>query len=453
MLQPQEIDKCLETLKGVYQLPEHLKLQKIGEFIKSTFSITPDIYSPKNLKYLFSYPDPVGIFADFISNTIHSNVHTEECSPIFTRCEIDVINTLTTLVNYPTGDGVFYPGGSLSNLASVVLAKKTAQVDLSNAVALISDHAHYSIPEAIKICGIPHILNVKTTSSGIADLTHLEEQVTYIRQQKKHLIYFCCVMGTTNFGTFDPAAEIYTIFQAQAQKPWIHFDAAWGGGVYFSQQSDDYKKLSAYSDSITLDFHKFLSAPLLCSTLLVKDKTVLLKNDIAENASYLFNDKQDTTYSLSLKSLQCSREAYAFKLWLMIRYHGIQHFRNLIQHYEKYRNIFEQQFTDRILFVVQPHYFNLCFWFIPKDLSVKKNILDYTNEEKKNIGSLNLAIYEKIAKEDTIKINYANFNKLPVFIRIIVHHDNLNKAIISGIVRYLYTQYETIDPCIDDKYS
>ena len=80
----------------------------------------------------------------------------------------------------------------------------------------------------------------------------------------------------------------------------------------------------------------------------------------------------------------------------------------------------------------------------------QKSILNYTDEEQKNIGSLNLAIYEKIAKEDTIKINYANFNKLPVFIRIIVHHNNLNKTIISDIVRYLYTTYETVGPYIKE---
>ncbi|MGB3404982.1 MAG: pyridoxal-dependent decarboxylase [Microcoleaceae cyanobacterium] len=430
-------------LDGIYALSEQEKLQRIGKFVKSTLAITPDIYSPKNLKYLFSYPDPIGVFADFVSNYINSNIHTEECSPIFTRCEVEMIETLLPFVGYPQGDGIFYPGGTLSNLASVCLAIQREKVDLSKSVVIVSDHSHYSIPKAARICGIQHILNVKTTIKGVVDLDHLRELVQKVKAKNLNLIYFACVLGSTTLGTFDPVEEIIAIFQEFAIKPWIHLDAAWGGGVYFSQDAAFYRRQSSLSDSIVFDFHKFLSAPLLCSVLLVKDKSLLVDEEIAQDGNYLFKDNHNRKYSLSIKSLQCSREAYAFKLWLMFKNHGIEHFKTLVCKYYENREEFKQQLCEHILYVVEPQYFNLCFWFIPEEMEVKNSITDYTEAQIKKIGDLNCTIYNQVIQDGFIQVNSCNYNDYPGFLRIVVHHGNLTKDTISEIVAYLYKIYQS----------
>jgi|GEM_PF-4994526 hypothetical protein len=54
MLTEQDIDQCLQMLYGIYGLSEQERLERIDQFIKSTLSISPDIYSPKNLKYYWS---------------------------------------------------------------------------------------------------------------------------------------------------------------------------------------------------------------------------------------------------------------------------------------------------------------------------------------------------------------------------------------------------------------
>jgi glutamate/tyrosine decarboxylase-like PLP-dependent enzyme len=444
MLTEQHIDQCLQMLDGIYGLPEQERLERINQFVKSTLSITPDIYSPKNLKYLFSYPDPIGVFADFVSNYINSNIHTEECSPIFTRCEVEMVETLLPLVGYPEGDGIFYPGGTLSNLASVFLAVQRAKVEPQKSVILVSDHSHYSIAKAANICGIQQMLNVKTTTKGVVDLENLRELVNKIKNENLNLIYFCCVMGSTTLGTFDPVEDILEIFQEFAIKPWIHFDAAWGGGVYFSPDAAYYRKLSALSDSIVFDFHKFLSAPLLCSVLLVKDQSVLVDEVVALNGNYLFTSNQNQKYSLSLKSLQCSREAYGFKLWLMFKHHGTEHFKNLIQKYYENREEFKKQLSDHVLYVVEPQYLNLCFWFVPEEMEVKEIITDYTAAELDKIDQLNLTIYNKIVEDSFMKVNSYHFNDFPLFIRIILHHGNLTTDIISEIVAYLYKVYKSV---------
>ncbi|MEM9542143.1 MAG: pyridoxal-dependent decarboxylase [Cyanobacteria bacterium P01_E01_bin.42] len=446
MLNEQDIDRCLQMLNGIYELNESERLAKIQEFVRSSITLTPDIYSPKNLKYLFSYPDPIGVFADLLSHYINSNIHTEECSPVFTHCEVEIIETLLPLVGYPEGDGIFYPGGTLSNLASVVLATQRTNCDRQQWAILISDHSHYSIGKAAKICGIPTILNVKTTTTGVIDLEHLRELVKYIKNNNLNLIYFGCVLGSTILGTFDPVEQIQKIFQEFSVSPWIHFDAAWGGGVYFSQEGEYYRKLSAFSDSLVLDFHKFLLAPLLCSVLLVKNKSMLVDDTIVSDPNSPFNlytNQPSGKYSLSIKSLQCSREAYAFKLWLMFKYHGIDRFKNLISKNLDNQEQFRQKLSDRVLFVVEPTYFNLCFWFIPPEMEVKETITDYTQIQLEQIQRLNLVISQRIQEESFMKTRHASFNNLPPFIRLIVHHENLTREIIAEIVTYLYNTYES----------
>ncbi len=438
-------------IDGICHLNEKKKLKEIGAFINTAFSITPNIYSPANLKYLFTYPDPIGIVADFLSNYINSNVLTEECSPVFTHCEAEIIKTLLSLVGYPEGDGVFYPGGSLSNLASVVLAVRKENIDLGKSAVIIPEHAHYSIEKSVKICGIRNILKVKTTAKGVVNLDHLKKMTQKVKDDNLNLVYYCCVLGTTNFGTFDPVEDIIEIFKKFYVTPWVHFDAAWGGSVYFSHDRSFYQKISCFSDSITLDFHKFLSAPLLCSALLVKNKSFLWEKEWSDQASYLYNSYQDEKYSLSLKSLQCSREAYAFKLWLMFKYHGFDYFQGLIQKYHHNRKAFKKQLNKNILYVVEPQYFNLCMWFIPKEMEVKESIKAYTREQLEKINRFNIAMYERIVEDGFMKITCSSFNNV-AFIRIIVHHANLTENIISEIVAYLYKVHESISAKIDDQH-
>lgn len=47
-------------------------------------------------------------------------------------------------------------------------------------------------------------------------------------------------------------------------------------------------------------------------------------------------------------------------------------------------------------------------------------------------------------EDDFMKVNYSRLNNFPVFIRIVVHHENLTKVIIPEIVSYLYQTYESL---------
>ncbi len=55
-----------------------------------------------------------------VSNT---NVHTYEMAPVYTVMESSILSHIRELVGWEEGDGIFAPGGSISNLYGLLLAR------------------------------------------------------------------------------------------------------------------------------------------------------------------------------------------------------------------------------------------------------------------------------------------------------------------------------------------
>jgi glutamate/tyrosine decarboxylase-like PLP-dependent enzyme len=117
-------------------------------------------------------------------------------------------------------------------------------------------------------------------------------------------------------GAFDPVNEIAEI--CKKYKIWLHVDAAWGGGLIFSQKHRAKLNGIERADSIVINPHKLLAVPQQCSLLLVKDKEILHQCH-SKNAEYLFQrDKYyDKSFDLGDKYLQCGRKCDVFKFWFM----------------------------------------------------------------------------------------------------------------------------------------
>lgn len=99
---------------------------------------------------------------------------------------------------------------------------------------------------------------------------------------------------------------------------WLHVDAAWGGGLIFSQKHRGKLNGIERADSLVINPHKLLAVPQQCSILLVKNKGILYQCH-SQGAEYLFQrDKYyDKSYDPGDKYLQCGRKCDVFKFWLM----------------------------------------------------------------------------------------------------------------------------------------
>ena len=80
---------------------------------------------PKFYNQLFTGADEVGVLASFLSVASNTNVYTYEMAPVFSLMESEVLQKLRELVGWKggMGDGIFSPGGSMSNMYGLVLAR------------------------------------------------------------------------------------------------------------------------------------------------------------------------------------------------------------------------------------------------------------------------------------------------------------------------------------------
>ncbi|KAJ8975458.1 hypothetical protein NQ317_004107 [Molorchus minor] len=177
--------------------------------------------------------------------------------------------------------------------------------------------------------------------------------------------------GTTVRGAFDPILEIADI--CKKHNIWLHIDAAWGGGIIFSQKHRAKLNGIERANSIVINPHKLLAVPQQCSMLLVKDKDIL-HECFSSGAEYLFQkDKHyDKKYDLgdAAGNVTCSSS------WLMWKAKGSSGFASHIDTLMDLAEYFEQQVNNRpdFMMVSRRQYMNVCFWYLPRYLRGKTNI-------------------------------------------------------------------------------
>ncbi|KAI5707065.1 hypothetical protein M8J75_014081 [Diaphorina citri] len=339
------------------------------------------------LNQLYGGLDPYGLAGAWISEALNTNQYTYEVAPAFTLAEHEVIQQVLQLIGFQDGDGIFSPGGSISNMYSICLARyrldpDTKRKGLSHLPPLCmftSEDSHYSMLKAAHWLGIgmDNVIRVKTNERGQMICSFLEQTIQTSLAEKKIPLFVNATAGTTVLGAFDPLDEIATV--CEKYDLWMHVDACWGGSLIFSEKYSFVLKGINRANSVSWNPHKMLGAPLQCSILLIKEKGLLHQAN-ATAATYLF--QQDKFYDVSFdtgdKSVQCGRKVDAFKLWLMWKARGNLGFRHFVDNAVDCSRYFLSQISQRPGFrLVIPEFqcTNICFWFIPVAPRIKEKLV------------------------------------------------------------------------------
>jgi glutamate/tyrosine decarboxylase-like PLP-dependent enzyme len=134
--------------------------------------------------------------------------------------------------------------------------------------------------------------------------------------------------GSTDVGAIDPIAEIAEV--SEKHDLWFHVDGAYGGFFILSDEVKDKFKGIERADSVILDPHKGLFLPYGVGVVIVKNIDYLL-----EANSYDANYMQDTRdhrqeYSPADLSPELSRHFRGLRMWLPLKLHGIEPFRDCL---------------------------------------------------------------------------------------------------------------------------
>ncbi|KAK5914559.1 hypothetical protein CgunFtcFv8_008992 [Champsocephalus gunnari] len=338
---------------------------------------------PRFFNQLSSGLDVIGVAGEWLTSVANTNMFTYEVSPVFILMEEFLLKKMQSIVGWSAdvGDGIFCPGGTISNLYSILVARyhfypevKTRGMGALPRLALFtSEHSHYSGKKSASVLGIgsENVFVVKCDERGKMIPADLESSIVAAKEKGLVPFYVNATAGTTVYGAFDPLNAIADICHKHTL--WMHVDAAWGGGLLMSDRHRMKLQGIERAWSVTWNPHKMMGVPLQCSVILIK-KRGLLQGCNEIGATYLFQtDKHyDVNYDTGDKSIQCGRHQDVFKLWLMWKAKGSQGFGSQVNKcLENAEYLYEQlqRRTDfELVFKHKPEHSNVCFWYLPPSL-------------------------------------------------------------------------------------
>ncbi|XP_059538986.1 cysteine sulfinic acid decarboxylase isoform X4 [Myotis daubentonii] len=400
---------------------------------------------PRFFNQLFSGLDPHALAGRIVTESLNTSQYTYEIAPVFVLMEEEVLRKLRALVGWRSGDGVFCPGGSISNMYAVNLARYQRFPDckqkglraLPPLALFTTKECHYSIKKGAAFLGLgtDSVRVVKADERGKMIPEDLERQISLAEAEGAVPFLVSATSGTTVLGAFDPLEAIADVCQRRGL--WLHVDAAWGGSVLLSQTHRHLLDGIQRADSVAWNPHKLLTAGLQCSALLLRDTTNLLKRCHGSQASYLF--QQDKFYDVALdtgdKAVQCGRRVDCLKLWLMWKAQGGQGLERRVNQAFALARYLAEEMKKREGFelVMEPEFVNVCFWFVPPSLRGKQESLDYSER----LAKVAPVLKERMVKEGSMMIGYQPHGTRGNFFRLIVANPALTQADMDFLLNEL----------------
>uniref|UniRef100_A0A7M4EA87 Glutamate decarboxylase like 1 n=1 Tax=Crocodylus porosus TaxID=8502 RepID=A0A7M4EA87_CROPO len=387
------IQKAADVTEKVceWQPPEKLKklldleMRDTGEPHQQLLQLCQDVirYSvktnhPRFFNQLYAGIDYYSLVARFITEALNPSVYTYEVSPVFLLVEEAVLKKMIEFIGWNEGDGIFNPGGSVSNMYAMNLArykycpeiKEKGLSGLPRLVLFTSEECHYSMKKAASFLGIgtQNVYFIKTDERGKMIPEELEKQVQRARKEGAAPFLVSATAGTTVLGAFDPLDKIADICEKYGL--WLHVDASWGGSALMSRKHRKLLHGIHRADSVAWNPHKMLMAGIQCCALLAKNNLDLLKKCYSANASYLFQQDKfyDVSYDTGDKSIQCSRRPDAFKFWMTWKALGTTGLEERVNRALALARYFYLKLRLGFFWFGGREYANICFWYIPPSL-------------------------------------------------------------------------------------
>jgi aromatic-L-amino-acid decarboxylase len=294
---------------------------------------------PRFLAYVQGPPNGIAPYAEAIAAALNQNCNFWQLSPAASVIERSVINWLAGLFGYDDASGgIFTSGGSMATLNALTTALHDRRADFRRnglqgarprLIVYTSEEAHQCVEKAAAILGLG-LDNVRRIPTDVNYRMRVDTLTETIRADRAAgLEPFCVVAttGTVTSGSIDPVESIADV--CRDEHLWLHIDGAYGALFVLSDRKRDAFSGCARADSIALDPHKLLFAPLEAGCLLVRDREKL-QAAYAFASSYLTVNEDTLMLDYMNYGPQLSRSFKAFKVWSALQAFGTDAFRNAI---------------------------------------------------------------------------------------------------------------------------
>jgi aromatic-L-amino-acid/L-tryptophan decarboxylase len=281
--------------------------------------------------------EPIAALGDLLASILNQNMTAWRSSPSGVTIERTVVRWLAEAVGCPGFLGTLTGGGSAANLMGLAMARE-AKIQANEhgvfgakrGAIYASEQVHMAVPKAVAMLGIgrENLRYIACDDAYRMIPGQLEKAIQRDKAQGLTPVAVVASGGTVNTGAIDPLREIATI--AHEHDVWLHIDGAYGALAAIAVP-EKFEGLSQ-ADSLSLDPHKWLYQPLDCGCLLYRDVSQA-RQTFSYTGSYAKQLSADPIEGFAFfeESIELSRRFRGLKLWLSLRYHGLDGFREAIR--------------------------------------------------------------------------------------------------------------------------
>lgn len=303
----------------------------------------------------------------------------------------------------PHMKGVYSSGGSVANLVALGAARQWAFEKIgidpaSNGIQqpcriYATQASHHTIHRAAAVLGLGRntVVTIDSDNLGRMRPDALQRQLEKDSDNQHVTVAVVGNAGTTSTGAIDPLREIGDI--AKAHNIWFHVDGAYGlPGILDPQVHHLYDGLKL-ADSVIVDPHKWLGAPVGIGATFVRDRNILYRAFTQGAADYLEGSFTDDHAQHSMDSLGIPYSDFGVELsapsrgavvWALIREIGKQGLcERVCRHNAMARLIAERAHAHPNLEVVQEPTLSICCF-------------RYVTDEYVDLDELNRCIHRQL---------------------------------------------------------
>jgi aromatic-L-amino-acid decarboxylase len=292
-------------------------------------------------------PHPLGVVAEFLAAAMNPSVAGGNHAAV--HVERQVVRWFAELAGLPgTATGLLVSGGSAATLTGFAVARHRAALRAGldvrrdgvqggpRFVLYQGEEGHGSARKAAELLGIGSG-NVRIVGS---DAQHrmrpelLREAIAADARDGHLPVAVLASAGTVNTGAVDDLAAIADVCAEHGV--WLHVDAAYGGpAVLLLDEFAATRAALGRADSIAMDPHKWLYAPVDAGLVLIRDAAAA-RDAFSLVPPYLRTDDDPAGVGgpvwFSEYGFEQTRPFRALKVWMLLKHLGVDGYRGLLAH-------------------------------------------------------------------------------------------------------------------------
>jgi len=283
---------------------------------------------PRFWGYITSSAAPMGALGDLLAAAVNPNVGAWLLSPMASEIEAQTIRWVAEMIGYPvTCAGLFVSGGNMANFVCFLAARqahagknvRVQGMEGTRLRAYCSKDTHTWIQKAADIAGLgtDAIHWIATDGEMRMDVTALREQILRDRAASETPFLVIGNAGSVSTGAIDPLPELAKV--CREFDLWFHVDGAYGGVAAVLPDAPKEFAALRVADSVAVDPHKWLYAPIEAGCALVRDGDKLRDAFAYHPPYYHFGTEAINYFDLSPQN---SRGFRALKVWLALQHVG-----------------------------------------------------------------------------------------------------------------------------------